>query len=320
MTNPVDLAAPGAGAQSVRPALGAARPRYGEKAIKALLFLCAALAVAVTVAIVINLFLPTVGFFRQVSIVDFLTGTLWAPRIGEGAFGVLPVVVGTLYIVGIGLAVAIPVGLLSAIYLSEYARPWLRRVVKPLLEVLEGIPTVAFGVFGLMFATPFLQDLLPFLPWQTVFSIGVAGVLVGLLIVPLVASVADDALRAVPAGLREGAYALGASRLRVTLRIAFPAAISGIIAAVVLGASRAVGETMIVLMVAGAGYPYIQWNPFAQGQAMTSYVAGVATGDIPHGGLDYATMFVVGALLFTMTLAMNMVAIRLVRRFREVYE
>lgn len=315
-----DLSVPSAGADSPRRSLGAESPRYGEKAVKAFLFLCGALSVAITTAIVVALFGPAINFFRQIPIGDFLTGTLWAPRIGEGSFGVLPIVVGTLYIVVFALMVAIPVGLLSSIYLSEYASPRFRRVVKPVLEVLEGIPTVAFGLFAFMFLTPLGKDLFPFLPWQGVFSSFVAGCTVGLLIVPLVASVSDDAMRAVPAGLREGAYAMGASKLRVSLRVVFPAAISGIVAAIVLAGSRAVGETMVVLIAAGAGNPRLEFNPFTGIQTMTAYIGGVATGDIPVGTLEYDTIFAVGALLFTMTLVMNLVAVRLVRRFREVYE
>lgn len=309
-----------AGAEKPRRSLEAPSNRYGEKAVKAFLFACAGLSVAVTTAIVVALFGPTINFFRQISIVDFLTGTLWAPRIGEGAFGVLPIVVGTLYIVLFAMLVAVPLGLASAIYLSEYASARVRRIVKPVLEVLEGIPTVAFGLFAFMFLTPLAQDLFPFLPWQGVFSIVVAGFTVGLLIVPLVASVSDDAMRAVPSGLREGAYALGSGKLRVSLKVVFPAAISGVIAAFVLGISRAIGETMVVLIAAGAGNPRLELNPFTGVQTMTAYIGGVATGDIPAGTLEYDTIFAVGALLFSMTLAMNLLAFRLVRRFREVYE
>jgi phosphate transport system permease protein len=188
------------------------------------------------------------------------------------------------------------------------------------LEVLEGIPTVAFGLFAFGFLIPHAQDLLPFLPWRGPFAVAVAGFAVGLLIVPLVASVSDDAMRSVPGGLREGAYALGASKLRVSLRVVFPAAISGVVAAIVLGVSRAIGETMVVLVAAGAGNPQLEWNPLTGVQTMTAYIGGVATGDVAQGTIEYDTLFVVGALLFVMTLVMNMLAIRLVRRFREVYE
>jgi phosphate transport system permease protein len=218
------------------------------------------------------------------------------------------------------LLVAIPLGLLSAIYLSEYAPNAVRKTIKPVLEILEGIPTVATGLFAFFWLRPFLEYMTPWLPWGGLFSTGVAGVAVGLIIVPLIASVADDAMRSVPRALREGAYALGASRLRVALQVVVPAAFSGIIAAFVLGASRAVGETMIVLLVAGAGSPTLNFNPFEGIQTMTAYIASRATGEIAVGSLVYDTIFAVGALLFLITLAMNMIAIRFVARFREVYE
>jgi phosphate transport system permease protein len=300
--------------------LEAAGPRYGERAIKAFLGLCAVVSVVVTTAIVLSLLTPTIGFLREVSIVDFLTGTLWAPRFASPAYGVLPIVVGTLMIVVFALAVAIPLGLASAVYLAEYAPARVRRILKPILEILAGIPTVAIGLFALWFLRPLAETMLPFLPWRGPFSIGVAGVAVGLMIVPLVASVSEDAMRAVPASLREGAHALGASKLAVSTRVVFPAAISGIIASIVLAGSRAVGETMVVLIAAGAGNPVLTFDPTKGVQTMTAYIGGVATGDIPQGTLEYDTIFAVGALLFVMTLAMNMLAIRLVRRFREQYE
>lgn len=318
MTFP-DVAASGAAAGG-RPALGAARPRYGEKIVKACLAACAGLSVAVTTAIVFSLLTPTIGFFREVSIVEFLTGTTWAPAFANASFGVWPIVVGTLMVVFFALLVAIPIGLACAVYLSEYAPRRVRAVIKPLLEVLEGIPTVAVGLFAFLFLTPTLQEHLSFLPWKGPFSAGVAGAAVGLVIVPLVTSVSDDAMRSVPAGLREGAHALGASKLQVTIRVVFPAAISGIVAAVVLGTSRAIGETMVVLLAAGAGNPRLTFDPTKGIQTMTAYIGGRATGDIAQGTIVYDTIFAVGTLLFVMTLTMNMLAMRLVRRFREVYE
>jgi phosphate transport system permease protein len=308
------------GAAAPRRSLEAASPRHGETVIKGLLALCAALSVAVTTAIVISLLVPSLNLFREVSIVEFLTGTRWAPAFANASFGVLPIVVGTLMVVLFAMLVAVPIGLASAIYLSEYASRRVRKFVKPILEVLEGIPTVAFGIFAFSFLTPAFQDLLPGMSWRGPFSIGVAGITVGLLIVPLVASVSDDAMRAVPAGLRQGAYALGASRMKVAVRVVIPAAISGIVAAFVLAISRAIGETMVVVLVAGAGDPNLSFNPFQGGQTMTAYIAGRATGDIAAGTIVYDTIFAVGALLFTLTLAMNLLAIRLVRRFREAYE
>ena len=295
-------------------------PRYGEKAIFAFLFFTAAVSVAVTTAIVLALFQPLPGFFAEISIVEFFTATEWSPGYARPIYGVWPIVVGTMIVVVTALLVAIPLGLLSAIYLSEYAPNAVRKTIKPVLEILEGIPTVATGLFAFFWLRPFLEYMTPWLPWGGLFSTGVAGIAVGLIIVPLIASVADDAMRSVPRALREGAYALGASRLRVALQVVVPAAFSGIIAAFVLGASRAVGETMIVLLVAGAGSPTFNFNPFEGVQTMTAYIASRATGEIAVGSLVYDTIFAVGALLFLITLAMNMIAIRFVARFREVYE
>ena len=295
-------------------------PRYGEKAIFAFLFFTAAVSVAVTTAIVLALFQPLPSFFAEISIVEFFTATEWSPGYARPIYGVWPIVVGTMIVVVTALLVAIPLGLLSAIYLSEYAPNPVRKTIKPVLEILEGIPTVATGLFAFFWLRPFLEYMTPWLPWGGLFSTGVAGIAVGLIIVPLIASVADDAMRSVPRALREGAYALGASRLRVALRVVVPAAFSGIIAAFVLGASRAVGETMIVLLVAGAGSPTLNFNPFEGIQTMTAYIASRATGEIAVGSIVYDTIFAVGALLFLITLTMNMIAIRFVARFREVYE
>lgn len=312
--------APSVGANG-RPSLGASSPRYGEKLIKVFLFACAGLSVLITTAIVLSLILPSVDFFDEVPITDFLFGTEWAPGRGEQSqYGVVPLVVGTLNITVIALLVAIPIGLLSAFYLSEYSNPRLRRIVKPVLEVLAGIPTVAIGLFALAFMKPFLNDV-TWIDLSPLFSQGVAGIAVGLMIVPLVASVSEDAMRAVPRGLREGAYALGATKLRVSLKVVFPAAISGIVAACVLAASRAIGETMVVLIVAGASPKIV--GPWEFGESiftMTAYIGRTATGDIATGSIQYKTIFAVGLLLFVMTLIMNLIAIRLVRRFREVYE
>ncbi len=300
--------------------LEASSRRYGEKAIKTFLALSAGLSILITTAIVISLVVPTIDFFREVSIVEFFTGTLWAPLFANASFGVWPIVVGSFLVVAISLGVAVPVGLLSAVYLSEYARPGLRRVVKPMLEVLAGIPTVAIGLFAFWFIRPLAETLLPFLPWQGPFSVGVAALGVGLLIVPVITSVADDAIRAVPAALRAGGYALGATKFEVATRVVLPAAISGIIAAVVLGGSRAVGETMVVFIASGAGNPFLTFDPTKGVQTMTAFIAGAATGDIPTGSVKYHTIFAVGSLLFVATLALNSIAIRFVRRFREVYE
>lgn len=317
--SPTEIAASGPRAGTTRPRLEAASPRYGEKLIVGLLALCGIVSVVVTTAIVVSLLLPTINFFDHVSPIDFLTGTEWTPAFADGEFGVLPIVVGTLDVIFWSLLLAVPVGLLSAIYLSEYAPAGVRKVVKPVLELLAGIPTVAIGLFALMFLRPLAEDLLPFLPWRGPFSIGVAGIAVGLLIVPLVASVSDDAMRSVPDALREGAYALGASKLKVSLRVVFPAAVSGIVASIVLAASRAIGETMVVLIAAGAS-PNLTFDPTRSATPMTAYIGQTATGDIATGTVQYDTIFAVGSLLFVATLVMNMCAIRLVRRFREVYE
>jgi phosphate transport system permease protein len=288
--------------------------------IKGLLWLAATLSVVVTTGIVISLLLPSIGFFQQVSLVEFLTGTIWAPAFADPQFGVLPIVVGTLTVVLFAVIVAVPIGLSSAIFLSEYASKRTRQTIKPVLEVLEGLPTVAIGLFAFNVLTPVIRELTPFLPWTGPFSIGVAGITVGLLIVPLVASVSDDAMRSVPRALREGAYAMGATKFEVAVKVVVPAAISGIIAAFVLGISRAIGETMVVLLVAGAGNPVLSFDPTKGIQTMTAYIGSTATGDISQGTITYDSIFAVGALLFIMTLAMNVLAIRMVKKYREVYD
>ncbi|MGH2556367.1 MAG: phosphate ABC transporter permease subunit PstC, partial [Actinomycetota bacterium] len=267
--------------------LQSSSPRYGEKLIKAFLALCALLSVITTTAIVFSLLGPSIGFFREVSIVDFFTGTEWFPT--QGFFGVLPLIVGTLNVVGWALLFAIPIGLGAAIYLSEYAPRRVRKVVKPILEVLAGIPTVAIGFFGISFVVPILRDNWPgsFLGGPPgFFMAGAASLCIGLMIVPIISSISEDAMSAVPGGLREAAYALGASKLRVATRVVFPAAISGIVASIVLGVSRAVGETMVVLMVAGNN-PNVTLNPVEAIQAMTAYLGITATGDIATGTVAY---------------------------------
>lgn len=295
--------------------------RLGEKAIQALLGACAAISVATTTAIVISLLGPSLSFFGEVPIGDFLFGTDWSPALRPQSFGVLPIVVGTLSVTLWGLLFAIPIGLLSAIYLSEYAQPRVRKTLKPLLEVLAGIPTVAIGFFAFSFITPLLQDVWPgFLGDEpNIFNALAAALAIGLLIVPIIASISEDAMSSVPGGLRQGAYAMGATRMKVALRVVFPAALSGIVASIVLGVSRAVGETMVVLMAAGAT-PNLTFNPVESIEAMTAYIAITGTGDIATGTLEYNTIFAVGLVLFAMTLVMNLLSIRLVRKYREVYE
>jgi phosphate transport system permease protein len=303
-----------------RYSLRAASPRYGEKIIIGALFIASAISVAITIGIVVSLFSPLPEFFAQVSIVEFFTATLWAPSFANPSFGVLPVVAGTLQVVMYAMLVAVPLGLASAIYMSEYASPAVRKTLKPILEVLEGLPTVATGLFAVFWFKPWIQQNTPWLEWTSPFTIGVAGLAVGIIIIPLIASVADDAMRAVPRALREGAYALGATKMRVALKVVLPAAISGVAASFVLGASRAVGETMIVLLVAGGGSPQLLWGFTEPASAMTAFIASKATGEIAVGTIDYYAIFAVGSLLFLMTLTMNMIAIRFVNRFREVYD
>lgn len=294
--------------------------RYGEKAIKALLAACAVLSVITTTAILFSLLIPSIGFFQEVPLTEFFGSTQWFPS--QAFFGVLPLVVGTLNVVLWSMVFAIPIGLGAAIYLSEYAPRRVRKVIKPVLEVLAGIPTVAIGFFGFYFLVPLLRDIWPgdFLGGPPgAYMAGAAALCVGLMIVPIISSISEDAMSSVPGGLREGAYALGASKMRVALRVVFPAALSGIVASIVLGISRAIGETMIVLMVAG-NLANISINPVDIVQAMTAYIGITATGDIATGTVEYDTIFAVGVLLFAMTLVMNLISIRFVRKFREVYE
>jgi len=300
--------------------LGAASPRYGERAIKGFLASCALLSVVTTTAIVISLLGPALGFFEVVAPGDFFFKTEWAPA--QDLFGVLPLIAGTLNVVLYGMLFAIPIGLGAAIYLSEYASRRVRKTVKPILEILAGIPTVAIGFFGIAFVTPLLQDIWPgeLLGGPPgFFNALAAAICIGLMIVPIISSLSEDAMSSVPTGLREGGYALGASRMRVATRIVFPAALSGIVASIVLAVSRAVGETMIVLLVAG-NTPNLTFNPTETVQAMTAYIGVTATGDVATGTIEYDTVFAVGALLFLITLVMNLTSIRLVRRYREVYE
>jgi phosphate transport system permease protein len=286
-----------------------------EWVIERALFLCAALSVATTAGIVIVLTLETVGFLREVSIVEFLTGTEWTPLFANKQFGVLPLVAGTVLVSAIAMVVALPMGLLSAIYLSEYAPAGLRRVVKPVLEILAGVPTVVYGYFALMFVTPLLQRFIPDLAGFNALS---PGIVMGIMILPLVSSLSEDAMRAVPRGLREGAYALGATRMQTSLTVVFPAAFSGITAASILAVSRAIGETMIVAIAAGQ-QPRLTGNPFVPIETMTAYIVQVSLGDTPQGTIEYRTIFAVGMLLFVMTFALNLLSTWLRERFREEY-
>lgn len=277
----------------------------------------AGLSVVVTIGIFFALLLPSLDFFREVRIADFLTGTRWAPTFADASFGVVPLVTGTLWTTAIGLAIAVPVGLAAATYLSEYASDRTRRILKPVLEVLAGIPSVVYGYFALFFVAPVLLRSIFGIELGT-FSVLAAGLVLGIMIVPTVASISEDAMSAVPAGLRHGSLALGANKMRTTLRVVYPAAISGITASIVLALSRAVGETMIVALAAGTRAQVVL-DPREAGQTMTGFIAQTATGESTPGTLTYNTLFAVGLLLFVITLVINLIAARFVRRIREVY-
>jgi phosphate transport system permease protein len=292
------------------------RKRWGEVIIKGLLALCALVSVATTLGIVVALFLPAFQFFQEVNFLDYITGTEWAPLFLQANFGVIPLIAGTLSVTFWACLVAIPFGLGAAIFLSEYARPRTRKVLKPALELLAGIPTVVFGYFALTFVTPLLRDLGIHVE---IFNALSAGLVMGVMIIPTVASLSEDAMPAVPRDLRDGAYALGSNKLQVSTRIVVPAAVSGIVAAFVLGISRAIGETMIALLAAGQ-QPNLTFDPRQAVETMAAFIAATGAGDVPTGSLEYKTIFAVGATLFAMTLVVNAVAIRLVRRFREAYE
>ncbi|MDH2425427.1 phosphate ABC transporter permease subunit PstC [Sphaerisporangium sp. TRM90804] len=297
--------------------LARSRPRYGERVIKVILLVAALVSVATTVGIIISLLGPTIGFFGDVGFGRFFGGTSWGPLFEPPSYGVWPLVSATLITTGIAILVAVPLGLMAAIYLSEYARPRVRKLFKPVLEVLAGVPTVVFGFFALSFITPLLRNVLPF--EVEIFNALSAGLTVGFMIIPIVASLSEDAMSAVPNGLREGSFALGASRMITSLRVVVPAAFSGIVAAVILAISRGAGETMIVY-IAGGGQPNFTFDVTVAMQTMAAFIAAAGSGDVPVGTVDYNTIFAVGSLLFLMTFAMNFVSARLVRKYREVYE
>jgi phosphate transport system permease protein len=286
-----------------------------EFVIERTLFACAAGSILVTLGIVIVLMFETVTFFREVSIVEFLFGTEWTPLFSEKRFGVLPLVGGTMLVSLIAMAVALPAGLLAAIYLSEYAATGVRRIVKPVLEVLAGVPTVVYGYFALLFVTPVLQSMVPGLAGFNALS---PGIVMGIMILPLVSSLSGDALESVPNGLREGAYALGSTRMQVALRVVVPAAFSGISAAAILAVSRAIGETMIVAVAAGL-QPRLTMDPRVPIETITAYIVQVSQGDTPTGTLEYRTIFAVGMLLFVSTFILNLMSTWLRNRFREEY-
>ena len=298
------------------PVLRAQGRRWGEDLVKVVLALSAVVSVATTVGILVALLQPSIDFFRDVPIWEFLGGTEWSPLFDPAHFGVLPLVVGTLSVTFWACLVCIPFGLGAAIFLSEYAGRRARKALKPSLELLAGVPTVVYGYFALTFVTPLLRDigLRP-----EIFNALSAGLVMGVMLIPTIASLSEDAMTAVPQSLRDGAYALGSNRLQVSTRVVVPAAISGIVASFVLGISRAVGETMIVLVAAGQ-QPQLIFDPLRAIETMTAFIGATGNGDLPRGTIEYNTIFAVGLLLFVLTLILNVISIRLVRKYREVYE
>ncbi|WP_285768968.1 phosphate ABC transporter permease subunit PstC [Peribacillus sp. SI8-4] len=286
-----------------------------EKIIPKLLFLMAAISVFTTIGIILTLIFETFIFFDRVSIVEFFTESKWLPFASVPSFGIMPLIVGTLKITLIAAVVAVPVGLATAIFLSEYASEKTRRIIKPILEVLAGIPTIVYGFFALTFVTPVLRDLFPSLDMFNALS---PGIVVGIMIMPMVASLSEDALVSVPKSIREGAYALGATKLETTIKVVLPAAVSGIVASVVLGLSRAIGETMIV-SVAGGSTPSMDMDVTSSIQTMTAYIVQVSSGDAGYGTTIYYSIYAVGMTLFVFTLVMNLLAQFISRRFREEY-
>jgi phosphate transport system permease protein len=296
--------------------LGVKRTRWGEEAIKGLLFLAAAVSVLTTIGIVVALLAESLSFFEEVGLRFFTDGS-WGPLFADPQFGIWQLLNGTFLITGIAIVVAVPLGLGAAIYLSEYASTRVRRTVKPILEVLVGVPTVVFGYFALTFVTPEILQALGI--GVLGFNALAAGLVMGIMIVPTIASISEDAMRAVPQGLREGAYGLGSTRRQVATRVVFPAALSGVVASIVLGVSRGIGETMIVLLAAGL-QPNFGVDPQQGYATITTFMGATAKGDNPAGTVGYESIFACGLVLFVLTLVMNMVAIRFVRRYRQVYD
>jgi phosphate transport system permease protein len=289
--------------------------RMREKAVETVLFLCAASSVFITIAIVGVLVYESLAFFRSVPLILFLTDTVWTPLFANPRYGILPLLNGTLLTTLVALCVAGPLGLVAAVYLSEFASPRVREVVKPTLELLSGVPTVVYGFFALLFVTPLLQKIIPGLPGFNVLS---AGIVMGIMIIPYIASLSEDAMRSVPQGLRDGSLALGATRLETAFRVVLPTAISGVAAAFVLGISRAVGETMVVAIAAGQ-QPNLTLDPREPAATITAYIVQVALGDLPHGSIGYQTIFAAGLTLLLITLVFNILAFWLRAQFREAY-
>jgi phosphate transport system permease protein len=291
------------------------RRHLRERFIEALLFIMAMTSVAITLSIVVMLVKESYVFFQHVSVWDFLTDTQWTPLFDDAHYGILPLISGTLVSSAVALSVAIPLGTIIAIYLSEFAPFVVREIAKPFLELLGGVPTVVYGYFALLFITPLLQKIFPELPG---FSLLSAGLVMGIMIIPYVSSMAEDAMRAVPMNLREGSYAMGATRLHTAIRVVTPAAFSGIAASYILGISRAVGETMVVAIAAGM-QPNLTWDPMEPAATITAYIVQVSLGDLPHGSIGYQTIFAAGLTLFLITIIFNIIGHIVSRRYREVY-
>jgi len=287
-----------------------------EQVIPKILFVFAIISIFTTIGIVISLLLETISFFQEVSIIDFFTDTKWAPLFQPQHFGILALVSGTLLITVVSAVFAIPLGLGSAIYLSEYAPSRVRAILKPILEILAGVPTIVYGYFALTFITPIIRSIVP---TTGVFNALSAGIAVGIMIIPMISSLSEDAMLAVPNSIRAGAYALGATKFEVATKVVVPAALSGIISSFVLAISRAIGETMIVTIAAGAT-PKLTLNVFESVQTMTAYIVQISLGDVPYGSLEYKTIFAVGMSLFILTLLMNLIAQYINKKFREEYE
>ncbi|TXH51292.1 MAG: phosphate ABC transporter permease subunit PstC [Cellvibrionales bacterium] len=292
-----------------------ARRHFGERLIEALLFITAAISVLTTIAIVYVLVSESIRFFQHVSLWDFLTDTQWTPLFDDAHFGILVLISGTVVSAAVALAIAIPVGTVIAIYLSEFAGARVREIAKPTLELLGGIPTIIFGYFALLMVTPLLQKFFPTLPG---FSLLSAGIVMGIMIIPYITSLSEDAMRAVPMSLREGSYAIGSGKLHTAIHIVVPAAVSGLAASYILAISRAVGETMILAVAAGM-QPNLTWNPAEPAATITSFIVQVALGDLPHGSIGYQTIFAAGLTLILITLCFNILGLWLRRKFREAY-
>ncbi len=286
-----------------------------EGIIEGSLFLCALFSVFITLSIVVILAFESYGFFKAVSIVEFLTGKEWSPLFFEPKFGILPLVTGTLLTTAIALAVALPLGIMVAVYLSEYAPHRMREIIKPVLELLAAVPTVVYGYFALLFLTPILQKIIPDLSGFNALS---PGLIIGIMIIPYVSSVSEDAMKAVPMHIKEGSYAMGATKLQTAFKVVIPAAFSGIAAAFIIGISRAIGETMVVAIAAGM-MPNFSINPLEPVQTLTAYIVQVSLGDVPHGTIEYKTIFAAGITLFLMTLVFNLIGFWLRKRIREAY-